>query len=52
MITAKFLAEFERRALNGARAYQIAREHPGTDASVWFRLLMSYDYVPGQHPRF
>jgi len=39
MVTEKFLAEFEGRVLNGARAYAIAREYPGTEAWAWFYFL-------------
>jgi hypothetical protein len=39
MMTEKFLAEFEGRALNGSRAYAIAREYPVIEARVWFDYL-------------
>jgi hypothetical protein len=42
MMTKEFLAEFERRVLNGARAYALSRQHRRTEASVWFWFLMNY----------
>jgi hypothetical protein len=44
MMTKEFLAEFERRALNGARAYALARSPTGYPASVWFAILEFVDY--------
>jgi hypothetical protein len=38
MMTKEFLAEFERRVLNGTRAYALSRQY-ATDAATWFAFL-------------
>jgi hypothetical protein len=39
MMTAEWLAAFERRELNGARAYSLSRGS-GFSAQFWFNVLM------------